>query len=72
MPNRVAIVTGGSRGIGLEITRMLLKCDMDVIIGKCTESIIQLSFTVKLSSHSKSHSKYIKIIIYVLNSMPKA
>ncbi|XP_058808202.1 dehydrogenase/reductase SDR family member on chromosome X isoform X2 [Phymastichus coffea] len=32
MPNRVAIVTGGSRGIGLEIVKMLLKCDMHVII----------------------------------------
>lgn len=33
MPGRVAIVTGGSRGIGAEIVRMLLQCDMEVIIG---------------------------------------
>lgn len=30
---RVAIVTGGSRGIGSEIVKMLLECDMEVIIG---------------------------------------
>ncbi|XP_020708437.2 dehydrogenase/reductase SDR family member on chromosome X-like [Athalia rosae] len=29
---KVAIVTGGSRGIGSEIVKMLLQCDMEVII----------------------------------------
>ncbi|XP_057317837.1 retinol dehydrogenase 12-like isoform X2 [Microplitis mediator] len=28
----VAVVTGGSRGIGFEVVKMLLKCDMEVII----------------------------------------
>ncbi|CAD6207187.1 GSCOCG00010156001-RA-CDS [Cotesia congregata] len=28
----VAIVTGGSRGIGVEVVKMLLRCDMEVII----------------------------------------
>ncbi|KAK0167577.1 hypothetical protein PV327_004956 [Microctonus hyperodae] len=29
----VAVVTGGSRGIGASVVKMLLQCDMDVIIG---------------------------------------
>ncbi|XP_012063767.1 PREDICTED: retinol dehydrogenase 12-like [Atta cephalotes] len=31
-PNRIAIVTGGSRGIGAKIVKQLLQCDMEVII----------------------------------------
>ncbi|KYQ48094.1 Dehydrogenase/reductase SDR family member on chromosome X [Trachymyrmex zeteki] len=31
-PNRIAIVTGGSRGIGAEVVKQLLQCDMEVII----------------------------------------
>lgn len=30
----VAVVTGGSRGIGLHVVRMLLQCDMHVVIGE--------------------------------------
>ncbi|XP_031786708.1 dehydrogenase/reductase SDR family member on chromosome X-like [Nasonia vitripennis] len=32
MSGRVAIVTGGARGMGAEIVRILLECDMDVIV----------------------------------------
>ncbi|XP_016841908.1 dehydrogenase/reductase SDR family member on chromosome X [Nasonia vitripennis] len=32
MPGRVAIVTGGSRGIGTEVVRMLLQSDVEVVI----------------------------------------
>lgn len=32
-PNHVAIVTGGGRGIGLQVVKMLMECDMHVIIG---------------------------------------
>lgn len=31
--NKIAIVTGGSKGIGAEIVKKLLQCDMEVIIG---------------------------------------
>ncbi|KAF3429880.1 hypothetical protein E2986_09757 [Frieseomelitta varia] len=31
-PGRIAIVTGGSRGIGVEVVKMLLELDMEVII----------------------------------------
>lgn len=31
---QIAVVTGGSRGLGLHVVRMLLQCNMHVIIGK--------------------------------------
>lgn len=34
MPEKIAIVTGGSRGIGAMVTKLLLQCHMEVIIGK--------------------------------------
>lgn len=30
---KVAVITGGSRGIGLEVVRMLMQCDLHVVIG---------------------------------------
>lgn len=30
----VAIITGGSRGLGIDVVKMLMQCDMHVIIGK--------------------------------------
>uniref|UniRef100_A0A1A9WIU1 Uncharacterized protein n=1 Tax=Glossina brevipalpis TaxID=37001 RepID=A0A1A9WIU1_9MUSC len=32
-PDRIAVITGGNRGIGLRIIQKLLNCDMTVIIG---------------------------------------
>ncbi|XP_076760480.1 retinol dehydrogenase 11 [Xylocopa sonorina] len=37
-PGRIAIVTGGSRGIGVEVVKMFLELDMEVIIGCRTPS----------------------------------
>lgn len=34
MPGRIAVITGGTRGIGLEVMKMLLKCDITVVLGK--------------------------------------
>lgn len=31
--DKIAIITGGTRGIGLEVVKMLLKCDMKIIMG---------------------------------------
>jgi len=28
------VITGGARGIGFEVVRMLLQCNMHVVIGK--------------------------------------
>lgn len=30
---KIALITGGTRGIGLEVIKMLLQCDIHVIIG---------------------------------------
>ncbi|XP_018565159.1 retinol dehydrogenase 11-like [Anoplophora glabripennis] len=32
-PEKIAVISGGTRGIGLEVIKMLLKCDMTVILG---------------------------------------
>jgi len=45
MSNKVAIVTGGSRGIGAEVVKKLLRCDMEVIIGKLFIYIRHLSMS---------------------------
>lgn len=34
---RVAVITGGGRGIGLQTVRHFLKLEMTVIIGKCVQ-----------------------------------
>lgn len=41
-PDKVAIVTGGSRGIGVEVVKKLLQCDMEVIIGKLFAKLLSL------------------------------
>ncbi|XP_043500223.1 dehydrogenase/reductase SDR family member on chromosome X-like isoform X2 [Polistes fuscatus] len=38
MPGKIAIVTGGSRGIGSEVVKMLLQCEIEVIIACRTPS----------------------------------
>lgn len=34
LPNKVAVITGGNRGIGVYVVEKLLKCEMTVIMGK--------------------------------------
>lgn len=41
-PDKVAIVTGGSRGIGAEVVKKLLQCDMEVIIGELFTKLLSL------------------------------
>lgn len=45
---RIALITGGTRGIGLEVIKMLLQCDIHVIIGTVNLlhcKIVQITFT---------------------------
>lgn len=39
MPGKIAIITGGSRGIGSEVVKMLLQCEIEVIIACRTPSV---------------------------------
>lgn len=32
-PGKIAVITGGARGIGAEVVKMLMKCDITVVIG---------------------------------------
>lgn len=34
LPNKVAVITGGNRGIGVYVVEKLLKCEMIVVMGK--------------------------------------
>ena len=36
---KTAVITGGTRGIGVEVIKLLLKCDINVIIGKKQNNI---------------------------------
>lgn len=34
LPNKVVVITGGNRGIGLHVVAKLLRCDMTVVMGE--------------------------------------
>lgn len=36
-PEKIAVITGGNRGIGLRIIEKLLECEMTVIMGEFNE-----------------------------------
>lgn len=40
-PDRIAVITGGNRGIGLRVVEKLLKCDMTVVMGNINFPILQ-------------------------------
>lgn len=37
LPDRVAVITGGNRGIGIHVVQKLLRCGMTVVMGETTE-----------------------------------
>lgn len=59
---RIAVVTGGSRGIGVEVVKMLLELDMEVIIACRTpsagEEVIQ---KIRESGVKSGHAKVYKL-----------
>lgn len=34
-PGRIAVITGGNRGIGADVVEKLLQCEINVVMGKC-------------------------------------
>lgn len=53
MSDRIAVVTGGTRGIGLSVVKMLLQCDIHVIIGK---QVFKLKFTLFNKMHQTENN----------------
>lgn len=38
-PGRIAVITGGNRGIGADVVEKLLRCEINVVMGKCVRQI---------------------------------
>jgi short-subunit dehydrogenase involved in D-alanine esterification of teichoic acids len=34
LPNKVVVITGGNRGIGIEVVKKLLRCEMTIVMGE--------------------------------------
>ncbi|XP_077264922.1 polyprenol dehydrogenase [Temnothorax americanus] len=61
-PDKVAIVTGGSRGIGAEVVKKLLQCDMEVIIACRTISAGEkLILEIRKSGITSGRAKVYKL-----------
>lgn len=62
VPNKIAIVTGGSRGIGAEIVKKLLQCDMEVIIACRTTTVGEkLILEIRKSGIASGRAKVYKL-----------
>ncbi|XP_072756155.1 retinol dehydrogenase 12 [Anoplolepis gracilipes] len=62
VPNKVAILTGGSRGIGAEVVKKLLQCDMEVIIACRTTTIGEkLILDIRRSGIARGRAKVYKL-----------
>lgn len=61
-PDKVAIVTGGSRGIGAEVVKKLLQCDMEVIIAcRTTNAGEKLIHEIRRSGIISGRAKVYKL-----------
>lgn len=61
-PDKVAIVTGGSRGIGAEVVKKLLQCDMEVIIAcRTTSAGEKLILELRKSGVTSGRAKVYKL-----------
>lgn len=38
-PGRIAVITGGNRGIGADVVEKLLQCEINVIMGKHSQML---------------------------------
>lgn len=44
-PGRIAVITGGNRGIGADVVEKLLQCEINVVMGKRYTNKISLQFS---------------------------
>ncbi|XP_011868072.1 PREDICTED: dehydrogenase/reductase SDR family member on chromosome X-like [Vollenhovia emeryi] len=71
-PGKVAIVTGGSRGIGAEVVKKLLQCDMEVIIAcRTTSAGEKLILKIRESGVASGLAKVYKLDNSSLESVRK-
>ena len=47
LPNRVAIITGGNRGIGIHVVNKLLRCEMTVVMGEKFDTLTELKWHIE-------------------------
>ncbi|XP_023019224.1 polyprenol dehydrogenase [Leptinotarsa decemlineata] len=67
---KVAVITGGTRGIGLEVIRMLLKCDIHVVVGcRNTQQGEMLLDSFRKDGIEKGSIDVIKLDISVMDSV---
>ncbi|KAG5880491.1 hypothetical protein JTB14_035202 [Gonioctena quinquepunctata] len=67
---KVALITGGTRGIGLEVIKMLLKCDIHVIIGcRNTQQGELLLDTFRKEGITTGNTDVLKLDISVMESV---
>ncbi|XP_029170063.1 dehydrogenase/reductase SDR family member on chromosome X-like [Nylanderia fulva] len=60
--NKIAIVTGGSKGIGAEVVKKLLQCDMEVIIAcRTTTAGEKLILEIRKSGITSGRAKVYKL-----------
>ncbi|KAJ8927134.1 hypothetical protein NQ314_020407 [Rhamnusium bicolor] len=67
---KVAVITGGTRGIGLEVIKMLLKCDITVVIGcrNTAQGEILLNI-LKNENITKGKIEVLKLDISIMDSV---
>ncbi|XP_070150160.1 polyprenol dehydrogenase isoform X2 [Polyergus mexicanus] len=62
VPNKIAIVTGGSKGIGAEVVKKLLQCNMEVIIAcRTTTAGEKLILEIRKSGITNGRAKVYKL-----------
>uniref|UniRef100_A0ABD2WPW5 Dehydrogenase with different specificities related to short-chain alcohol dehydrogenase n=1 Tax=Trichogramma kaykai TaxID=54128 RepID=A0ABD2WPW5_9HYME len=72
LTGKVAVVTGGARGIGVEVVRMLLQCDVEVVIACRNESAAEKTIAnIRKSGVTSGKTRVIKIDNANLDSVRK-
>lgn len=64
LPDRVAVITGGNRGIGIHVVQKLLRCGMTVVMGETTEYLL-----IKLQAMTNERVLCISVEVVKMRSM---